>query len=101
MNKKETPESKHFQSSEVRAMIKQELNNLKTKNNESESSSTESDIMTMIDLISLLKVSRPTIYNWIEKGLIKVHPVGGRIFFKRSEVMKLFQDDKCNNEELK
>lgn len=33
------------------------------------------------------QISRVTLHNWTQQGLIQKHQVGGRVFYKKSEVL--------------
>jgi len=47
---------------------------------------TDRDLMTRWETAELLKVSLVSIRSWSQKGLIQPYTIGGRVFFKRSEV---------------
>lgn len=45
------------------------------------------DFIKTPEVCKMLFCSKPTLTLWRKKGLIKFHQIGGRIFFKRSEVL--------------
>ena len=34
-------------------------------------------------------ISKPCLYDWTKKGILKSHKVGGRVFYKRSDIDQL------------
>lgn len=38
------------------------------------------------EVMTTLKVSKPTVYNWIKRGIIKSHKIGKRTFFNMDEI---------------
>jgi predicted DNA-binding transcriptional regulator AlpA len=34
-------------------------------------------------------ISKPCLHDWTKKGILKAHKVGGRVFYKRSEIEQL------------
>ena len=59
---------------------------LKDKDNENQ---TENEMLTIADLVKKFKVTRPTIYSWMEKGLLKKIPIGGRVLFHPNDINEL------------
>jgi excisionase family DNA binding protein len=47
---------------------------------------TDRDLMTRVEAAEFLNASLVSIRAWSKKGLIKPYTIGGRVFFKRSEV---------------
>ncbi|MBL7909896.1 MAG: helix-turn-helix domain-containing protein [Bacteroidia bacterium] len=59
------------------------------------SNQTEADeLMKLRDVIKLLKVSRSTIFSWKKAGVLIGHTVKGSLFFKKSDIMMLFESNK-------
>lgn len=54
----------------------------------------EDEIMTMDEILKLLKVSKVTIHNWKKKGLIKSHKIGRKLFFKKKDVESALRQQK-------
>lgn len=50
------------------------------------------------DVCELLQVSKITIYRWIKPGKIAAYKVGKSYLFKISDVHKLIEDSKVENE---
>ena len=42
--------------------------------------------LTVKDVSTLFKITKPTLYNWITKGLLTRHRIGSRVYFIKSEV---------------
>ncbi|MDC6390648.1 helix-turn-helix domain-containing protein [Maribacter sp. PR1] len=59
---------------------------LEDKDNENQ---TENEMLTIADLVKKFKVTRPTIYSWMEKGLLKKIPIGGRVLFHPNDINEL------------
>ena len=51
------------------------------------------------DVCELLQVSKITIYRWIKSGKITAYKVGRSYLFKISDVHKLIEDSKVENEQ--
>jgi len=61
---------------------------LKTVNS---SGSPELSLYTISNLVKLFSTTRPTIYSWIEKGLLKPIKLGGRVYFKHKDIYSLLE----------
>ncbi len=65
-------------------------NNLAPKlENKDDKKQTEDELLTIADLVKKFKVTRPTIYAWMEKGLLKKIPIGGRVLFHPNDINEL------------
>ena len=65
-------------------------NNLAPKlENKDDKKQTEDELLTIADLVKKFKVTRPTIYSWMEKGLLKKIPIGGRVLFHPNDINEL------------
>jgi len=51
-----------------------------------EEASKEQELLTIADLVKKFKVTRPTIYAWMNKGLLKKIPLGGRVLFHPDDI---------------
>lgn len=51
----------------------------------------EEQLLTIADLVKKFRVTRPTIYAWMEKGLLKKIPLGGRVLFHPDDINTLIQ----------
>nr|WP_299214978.1 helix-turn-helix domain-containing protein [uncultured Allomuricauda sp.] len=51
----------------------------------------EYKLLTIVDLIKKFQVTRSTIYAWIEKGLLKKIPLGGRVLFHSEDIKELIE----------
>lgn len=46
------------------------------------------ELLTRRDVAALLKVSLPTLHDWVKRGVIPTYRIEGNIRFKKSEVLK-------------
>ena len=46
----------------------------------------------MAQVIKIFMTSRPTIYAWIKKGLLHPVTIGGRVYFRPSDIDQLIDD---------
>lgn len=51
-------------------------------------------LLTISDLTKKFSVSRPTIYSWIKKGLLKRISIGGRVLFDPNDIRTLIDNKK-------
>ncbi len=51
----------------------------------------EDQLLTIADLVKKFRVTRPTIYAWMEKGLLKKIPLGGRVLFHPDDINTLIE----------
>ncbi len=49
-------------------------------------------LYTMAQVIKIFMTSRPTIYAWIKKGLLHPVTIGGRVYFRPSDIDQLIDD---------
>jgi excisionase family DNA binding protein len=47
------------------------------------------EFLTSNNVMEWLKISRPTLHRWKEKGVLIAYNVGGKILFKRSEILEM------------
>lgn len=52
----------------------------------------DEEILKTSQVLDMLGVSKPTLYVYIEKGLIPQYKVEGRVFFLKSEVIKMIKN---------
>ena len=53
--------------------------------------STEEELLTIADLVKKFKVTRPTIYAWMNKGLLNKITIGGRVLFHPDDINDLIK----------
>lgn len=58
---------------------------------QTEEVSIEEELLTIADLVKKFKVTRPTIYAWMNKGLLKKIPLGGRVLFHPDDINDLIK----------
>lgn len=51
------------------------------------SQTTEKELITRHEAAKLLNVNITTIHRWTEKGKLKPYGIGGRVYFKKGEVL--------------
>jgi excisionase family DNA binding protein len=44
------------------------------------------EYLTRVEVKELLKVDLSTVHNWTKRGKLKSYGVGGRVYYKRSEI---------------
>ena len=47
----------------------------------------QDELLKIDDVCRLFKVSKVAIFSWKKRGLIPFYRVGGRVFYKKSEVL--------------
>lgn len=57
----------------------------------------EVHLYTISKLVSLFDTTRPTIYSWIEMGLLKPIKLGGRVYFNKIDIEELIQQKSSEN----
>jgi excisionase family DNA binding protein len=45
------------------------------------------------ELCSMFHVTRPTIYEWINRGKLKPHKISSRVYFLSEDVQRLFRGE--------
>lgn len=48
-----------------------------------------SDLMTIPEVMEYFKVTRMCVFKWSKKGILKKVKVGGKVFYRRSEVIEI------------
>lgn len=54
-------------------------------------------VLTRKEVSKFLDVSLTTLYNWNNDGILVNHKTGGRVHYKESDVMALFDNSKTLN----
>ncbi|MCB0455464.1 MAG: helix-turn-helix domain-containing protein [Aequorivita sp.] len=62
--------------------IKQNLQDLKTHFQPKQ----PTEFLTRQEVAELLSIDISSVNNWKNKGILKAHKIGGRVFYKRSEI---------------
>lgn len=50
--------------------------------------------MKIHEVCDLLRISKPTIYSWCEKGVLTPIKIQGRVYYNREDVLKLLETNK-------
>lgn len=70
--------------------LKQEIQELKSQVSRLEkrliTNQSSNDFITSKDVMKWLKISLATVHRWKDKGVIVGYMIGGKLFFKRSEI---------------
>ena len=74
------------QSQKTLNLLKESLKLSETKEEES-----KVKLYTITKLVKIFETSRPTIYAWIEKGLLKPIKLSGRVYFKHEDIEALLE----------
>ena len=56
----------------------------------------QKDYFTMAEATGIFRVDFSTLYNWNRKGYLKSFKIGGRVYYRRSDVEALLQDRQSN-----
>jgi predicted DNA-binding transcriptional regulator AlpA len=70
----------------------QKKKNTEVSNKSIEDKVNEDKLLTIADLVQKFRVTRPTIYAWMEKGLLKKIPLGGRVLFHPEDINGLIEN---------
>jgi hypothetical protein len=57
----------------------------------------EDPILSTDDIMSLLKVSRRTLQNWRDRGVIEFSQINGKIYYRRSAINKMLDQNLITN----
>lgn len=44
------------------------------------------EYLTRAEVAEMLKIDLSTLHNWTKKGIVNAHQIGGRVYYKRSEI---------------
>lgn len=44
------------------------------------------ELLTRDEVSKLLKINISSVHNWTKSGILKRHAIGGRVYYKRSEI---------------
>ena len=48
-------------------------------------------LLSLKEVCELFQITKPTVYDWIEHGMLKPYKVRGRVFFLLSDIQSLIQ----------
>jgi excisionase family DNA binding protein len=78
---------------ELRKLIREEFRYaaavFQSKNENISNRSSENELMKVRELCQFLKVSKPTIYDWIKCGKLRPIKIHSRVYFLRKEIDQL------------
>ncbi len=80
--------------SNIEKYVKKTKYNLrkKTRSLNDEDECTPKKLYTVTQIMELFGTSRPTIYSWIKKKILKPIYIGGRVYFKPDDIDILIED---------
>jgi len=55
--------------------------------------------LSMEEACKFLGISKPTMYNWISKGIIRVSRINGRIFFTEESLIGVIKENELSNKQ--
>jgi len=73
---------------DLQAIVKEAITDFYRENPTSNSSETETNLMSITEAADFLNCSIPTIYNKVSKRKIPFHKQGKRLYFSKSELVK-------------
>jgi hypothetical protein len=50
------------------------------------------ELLTRSEVSRLLKINISSVHNWAKKGVLKKHCIGGRVYYKRSEIIESLEE---------
>lgn len=62
-----------------------------TGNTEVKPSTSENEYLTRKETCQILRISLPTLGNYVKQGIIKKYRIGRRVLFKKVEIESLFE----------
>ena len=80
---------------ELQEMIHQELKNAVLSARKH--IETEDEILTQDQTTKLLNISRVGLWEWRKKGWITYHKIGGRVYFRRSDINQALKRHNLSN----
>lgn len=51
----------------------------------------QGSVISNEEIRDVLNISRVTVYRWCKKGILKPLKIGGRVYFKKKDIEKLFK----------
>ena len=63
-------------------LIKSQLQDLKKHFQPKE----PNDYLTRVEVAKMLKIDLSSVHNWTKKGILTSYQIGGRVYYKRSEI---------------
>lgn len=55
----------------------------------------QNEVVSRKEVAEMFNVSLVTIHDWMNEGILKPYKIGGRTYFKRSELMQLLINSKA------
>lgn len=82
----------------LRQIIREEVNRVEQEKPVSQNFETQGmtykPLYKMPEVCALLRVTKPTIYDWIKHGKLKPYKIRSRVYFLAQDVMQLLHPDK-------
>jgi len=48
----------------------------------------QKELLSTDEVCQLLQINKSTLYHWVNQGKVKVYGIGGRRYYKQSEIIK-------------
>ena len=74
---------------EIREMVKEEMGSAKPN---PLSDLPPRKYIKIDEVARILEVTKPTVYNWVNQGLINKYKINSRTYFQKEEILNLFDD---------
>ncbi|MFP4022992.1 MAG: helix-turn-helix domain-containing protein [Thiohalospira sp.] len=73
-----------------REIIKEEIR----KNTKDQTDFNETPFIKIDEVCRILQVSKPTVYQWVNKDLIKIYKISSRSYFNKEEILDFLKSQK-------
>jgi excisionase family DNA binding protein len=81
---------------QMRVLIEDVLIEKNIISHSSENNSSAPKLLKAKEVCELFQVSKPTIYDWMQKGKLRSIKIESRRFFLHSDIEELIRKNKCN-----
>lgn len=71
---------------ELKSIIEEGVKSCLENLSQAKQNTEQSNILTRKKTAELLGVDISTLHNWTKKGILIAHGIGGRVYYKRSEI---------------
>jgi len=77
-------------------LIEQIKTSLLAELNQPQQVSNDLDLLTRKEVCTLLKINQSTLYRWTKDNVIPSYGISNRIYFKRSEIEQILNENKLS-----
>lgn len=75
-------------------LIRNELKTNSFTENTPQINSVETKFLKIQEVCKILHITKPTVYHWAEKGILKPIKIQSRIYFDKDDIISLSQENK-------